>query len=403
MNSLHDYPINASYTKSIPIEYYSFPQKDFFQPGYIEIPAQVTYPLAAKVIYVISSVLTFGLFPYIIHKISLYIAKKVLPALVTPQEDILEYRERKKSFIQPQQELVQEFDIQLEDGALINGMTLFLNETAKEAFKRQNAEDQKWIVRFKGSRGFFEGNLLGYQCLGQNLKANVLLFNYRGVGDSKGELWKPEQLILDGEACIQYLLSKGVKEENILIHGTSLGGAVGTQVASLHNQIALINERSFSTITAEVLAVIKKSPELALLDKRLDSPSAQFFLNYGLESLVSKIFHVSGWELDSIAAYKKIKAKKLIVYHKLDAIIPYYDSSFYKMIKENIKENTEATEEMIGKNALKKIIKKEYRPEKVKLLREYSGISVDAHIYSLDRDKAYPEIRKFIINFFSKV
>ena len=227
------------------------------------------------------------------------------------------------------------------------------------------------------------------------------MFNYRGVADSKGVPSTPEQLISDGEACIQYLLSKGIKEENILIHGTSLGGAIGIYVASLYEKIALINERSFGSLTAEAYAVIKKSNELALQEKRLDFPIAKLFVQYGLEPLAPRLFFISGWEMNALAAYEKIKAQNLIIYHKQDAIIPYYDASLYRMLKESIKEKMdEAIEVVEHEGKAVRRLKQEYKPSRVKMLRDFRGVSIDAHIYSLESDKAYPEIKKFIHRFF---
>ena len=161
-------PLNANFPDTT--EYQNFHKKEIFISNHKEIEQQAVLTLAGRVVYIVASILTFGLLPYVIYKISQYIAEKVLPSLTALEIEKAEYRDRKQIFIKSQHNVVQEFDIKVHDGAVVNGMALFQNKEDKEAFNKKNASDQKWIIRFNGNRGFYESNLLGYQCLGQNLK-----------------------------------------------------------------------------------------------------------------------------------------------------------------------------------------------------------------------------------------
>src|SRR6185295_11760063 len=67
--------------------------------------------------------------------------------------------------------------------------------------------------------------------LSQDLEANVLCYNYRSVGMSRGELLTQDDLIHDGVTIIQSLQKRGVKSGNIAGHGFSLGGLVLSHVA----------------------------------------------------------------------------------------------------------------------------------------------------------------------------
>jgi Chlamydia CHLPS protein (DUF818) len=353
-------------------------EREVFEAEYSPVPDQAPYSYAGKIIYGLGSIITLGLLPLVMYGLSRLLARCILVSQTVSAEEKNNLKEIKKSFIKYEQRNVQEFDLKIFDGASINGIAIFNGREAKHEFIEKRADNQKWIIRFNGRNGFYETNLLRSQSIGKDLDANIMVFNYRGVGESKGILTKPEELIIDGEACIKYLLSKGVKEENILIHGSSLGGGIACQIASMYEKIALINERSFATL----------------------SLAAATLANF---SFVRNIFLALGWELDSLNSFDKVKAPKLIVFHKQDSIIPYSKSSLYKIYKESIKmQNPSASEQALHKGELKDRLKSEYKPLNIKLQRKFKHVMQEAHLYYLQNDDAYPEIKKFIKNFFAK-
>lgn len=351
--------------------------KEEFQVGHIEIPQANTTSLSGKIIYGISSVVTLGLVPLTLNRLAKFIAKLVLPALTISKEEKLRNQFQKNNFLRLMTDTAHEFDLKMEDGATINGIGIFQDKEGKKEFCENKAKNQTWVVHFNGNMQFYENSLYNSLSTGKNLEVNLLVFNYRGVGESQGNPITTQDLIADGEACIKYLLSKGVPEENILIDGLSLGGGVGTQVASLHERIRLINLNSFSSLSQIV--------------------SVHF------NSIFGKILISLGWELDSIKAFEKIKADKLIVYHKKDAIMPYESVCLYKMMKERIKkQNSDAVYFGIHKGKLKSRLKAEFKSPRVKLLREFPQSTIEAHVYDFKCDPAYPRIKDFVKNCFSK-
>ena len=114
-----------------------------------------------------------------------------------------------------------------------------------------------WYVPSKQNVGvilFFHGNtgnishrfetidifhLMGY---------NVLIFDYRGYGQSEG---RPSEqgTFLDAKAALAYLTEqRGILEKDVIIFGRSLGGAVATWLAAHSQAKALVVESSFSSI-----------------------------------------------------------------------------------------------------------------------------------------------------------
>jgi len=314
---------------------------------------------------------------YSVFGLSSHIPKNLLPASTVSEELKNEFKQLKSAFMELEADKVREFDLKLENNhkcSLVNGMALFVNPLEKLNFDEKHAQEQKWMIHFLRRESFYEKNLFQLQDIGRHLNINILVFNYRGVGESVGEFTKPEDLILDGEACVNYLLSKGVVESNILIQGHQLGGAVGIRVAGLHENIGLIAINSFNSLSKAASAEIKFTGEFLA---------------------------ANGWDYDSVSAFEKIKAKKLIVYNKQDAIIPYREASLYKGLKDKIKmENPGAVEKSLHKGKIKSRLKPEYKPLSVKLQKDFGGIKEEAHDYEFLYDEAFSKIREFVESFF---
>jgi len=64
-----------------------------------------------------------------------------------------------------------------------------------------------------------------------NMGIDVVCFDHRGYGDSEGSP-NEEGLAADARAAWQFLISKGVSPQKIVLHGESLGGGVATRLAS---------------------------------------------------------------------------------------------------------------------------------------------------------------------------
>jgi len=76
--------------------------------------------------------------------------------------------------------------------------------------------------------------------------SSVLIIDYRGYGKSGG---RPSEqgLYRDSEAGYAYLLDKGYRPEQIILHGESLGTAVAIDLASRRPCAALILEAPFTS------------------------------------------------------------------------------------------------------------------------------------------------------------
>jgi esterase/lipase len=198
----------------------------------------------------------------------------------------------------------QEIAIPVEDTVTLSGIVF----RPKRIFEKP--ADQKWIVYFHQNAASWEDKKNTLDELARNTGANVLSCNYRGVGKSTGFPKDESDLLNDGKATIEYLLKQGIKPENIVVYGASLGGAIATHVAAdcmeKKQGVALCTDRSFKSLPH----VIK---ELVPILGRPIAALAKWF----------------GWNLNSEEKFNNlrrqlqhIKQKKiLLIYHEKDEIV----------------------------------------------------------------------------------
>jgi fermentation-respiration switch protein FrsA (DUF1100 family) len=113
-----------------------------------------------------------------------------------------------------------------------------------------------WYIPHHGSQQtllFFHGNAGNISHRGASVKIfhrlglNVLIFDYRGYGKSQG---KPDEngLYKDARAAWRYLTDeRGVEQEDVILFGRSLGGAVAAELAAEVQPGGLILESTFSS------------------------------------------------------------------------------------------------------------------------------------------------------------
>jgi fermentation-respiration switch protein FrsA (DUF1100 family) len=81
-----------------------------------------------------------------------------------------------------------------------------------------------------------------------NLGLSVLIYDYRGYGQSTGS---PSEtgLYADGESVLRWLLDRAdIDASDVLVFGRSMGGAVAASLAARHEVGALILESSFTSV-----------------------------------------------------------------------------------------------------------------------------------------------------------
>ena len=113
-------------------------------------------------------------------------------------------------------------------------------------FYNGNIENSKTILFFHGNAGSLENRTYKLNHF-KDLNLNFLIIAWRGFNGNNG---KPNEkgLYEDAESAIRWLKNKGVKEENIILYGESLGTAVAVQVAQNKNYAGIILESPFTSM-----------------------------------------------------------------------------------------------------------------------------------------------------------
>jgi len=161
-------------------------------------------------------------------------------------------------------------------------------------YHNKNINDYKTILFLHGNAGTLENRIHKINHF-KDMNINFLLVAWRGFSGNKG---KPTEknLYEDARSAVQWLESKGIKKNNIIIYGESLGTGVAIEIAQNKNFAGIILESPF---TSMIEAGKDKYPYLPV----------KFLLKDKYES-EKKI--------------KNIKSPILIMHGKVDNIVPFY-------------------------------------------------------------------------------
>ena len=113
-------------------------------------------------------------------------------------------------------------------------------------FHNKNLNSYKTIVYFHGNAGTLENRIHKLNHF-KDMDVNFLIIAWRGFSGNKG---KPseEGLYTDGASAINWLKEKGLKEEDIIIYGESLGTGIATEITQNKNFAGLILETPFTSM-----------------------------------------------------------------------------------------------------------------------------------------------------------
>lgn len=156
-------------------------------------------------------------------------------------------------------------------------------------------ENAKMTVLFCHGNGGNMAHRLDTINILNELGLNCLIFDYRGYGDSQGKT-SENGTYLDAQAAWKWLThKKGIKAEQIIIFGRSLGGSIAANLAAKTNPVGLILESAFTSFPA---IGAKYYPYLPV-----------------------KLF--AAFNYNTIEYIKEINCPLLVMHSKGDEIVPY--------------------------------------------------------------------------------
>lgn len=133
-------------------------------------------------------------------------------------------------------------------GAPAREMWLPVDGATLHALWFRRSEPQGVVLYLHGNAG----SLRSWGAVGPNLAArgyDVLIVDYRGYGQSMGEIRGEAQFHADMAAVYTWVLER-YPEEQVMLYGRSLGSALATRLAAEHNPRLLILESPFYSLEA---------------------------------------------------------------------------------------------------------------------------------------------------------
>jgi pimeloyl-ACP methyl ester carboxylesterase len=142
-----------------------------------------------------------------------------------------------------------------------------------------------------------------------NCGCNVIMWNYRGFGNSTGKAC-PSNILTDAESVLDYVRNNlGVKK--VGVHGYSMGGLAASHLAKKKNLDFLVADRTFSSLTRVADTV----------------PGKVLYYLYSW---------TTGWDNDSADAFLKAKCYKILIFDARDVAIPLVSSLKYDISRKII-------------------------------------------------------------------
>ena len=201
-------------------------------------------------------------------------------------------------------------------------------------FHKKNLNKFKTIIYFHGNAGTLENRIHKLNHF-KNMEVNFLIIAWRGFSGNDG---KPTEngLYLDGMSAVNWILDQGVKEEDIILYGESLGTGIATEIAQNKNFAGVILETPFTSIINAAKEFYPYIPVNLLIKDRYE--------NYKkIKNIKSPILIMHG-EQDTIVPFKMGKKMyqlanepKYSYFTKHDDHMMKYDVSMINILENFLK------------------------------------------------------------------
>ena len=154
------------------------------------------------------------------------------------------------------------------------------NFTEYKLFTKDNLEVITWfkkpqnnakiILFFHGNAGNIANRVEKFKVFSNNSNYGILALSYRGFGRSQGTP-SEQGLLIDADTAINFLLTQGYNNKDIILYGESLGTGIAIQQAIKIDPFAVILEAPYSSIANIAKLKYWYLPINLLLKDRFDS------------------------------------------------------------------------------------------------------------------------------------
>ena len=201
-------------------------------------------------------------------------------------------------------------------------------------YHNKNLNDYKTILFLHGNAGSLENRIHKINHF-KDMNVNFLIIAWRGFSGNKG---KPTEkgLYEDASSAIRWLKSKGIKENNLIIYGESLGTGIATELAQNKNFAGIILESPFTSMIEAGKDKYPFLPVKLLLKDKYES-------NKKIKNINSPILIMHG-KVDNIVPfymgekmYELANEPKYSYFSEYDDHMMEYNENLLKVLKDFVK------------------------------------------------------------------
>ena len=120
------------------------------------------------------------------------------------------------------------------------------NNISLKSWYSFDEKNKKTILFFHGNAGTLDARIYKLNVLSE-LDVNFLIISYRGYSGNDG---KPSEqgFYEDANSALKWLENKGIKKEDIILYGESIGTGVATEIGSKDQYAGIILESPFTSL-----------------------------------------------------------------------------------------------------------------------------------------------------------
>jgi fermentation-respiration switch protein FrsA (DUF1100 family) len=201
-------------------------------------------------------------------------------------------------------------------------------------YHEKDLRNFKTIVFFHGNAGTLENRIHKINHF-KNMNINFLIISWRGFS---GNLGKPSEkgLYEDGKSTINWLKRKGLKDNDIVLYGESLGTGIATHIAQNQKFAGVILESPFTSMVDAAKNVYPYFPIKLLLkdkyenDKKIKNVNSPILIMHGEADKI-----VPFWMGEKM--YKLANEPKYSYFTKKDNHMMEYNEKMIKILTEYLK------------------------------------------------------------------
>ena len=200
-------------------------------------------------------------------------------------------------------------------------------------YHNKDIDKYKTILFLHGNAGSLENRIHKINHF-KDMNVNFLLVSWRGFSKNKG---KPTEkgLYEDARSAVEWLKSKNVGENNIIIYGESLGTGIATEIAQNKNFAGIILESPFTSMIDAGKDKYPYLPVKLLLKDKYESNKKIKNINSPILIMHGKVDKIVPFHMGK-KMYELANEPKYYYFSEYDDHMMEYNESLLKVLKDFI-------------------------------------------------------------------